>query len=280
MIANTVTQRVCPQCRFFGREFGICEHPGSNTAFDHTLQNRHVNHCNRHVVTHHGGDRRRFLGNDQTVTLRVARQWDVVPGETVVVRPGKQWNYARNPYLSGVIKVRAARPSSAIISERSSSVKGSLRRAQQRRALDGPRAVPDNTPEKRERLTPNCAPGRGALRRHFGTLFRRHRQARPGRTGSGPAPTGERGIWAPSEHYWGEEDEPIEEWAKPIIARGPQPEFEMEQVLPGADSDDPFSDPITESNDRKDSGPTWKAFAKYWTASGAYSHVTFVGLVV
>ena len=28
----------------------------------------------------------------------------------------------------------------------------------------------------------------------------------------------------------------------------------MEQVLPGADSDDPFSDPIGESNDRKDSG--------------------------
>ena len=30
----------------------------------------------------------------------------------------------------------------------------------------------------------------------------------------------------------------------------------MEQVLPGADPDDPFSDPITESNDRKDAGDT------------------------
>ena len=28
------------------------------------------------------------------------------------------------------------------------------------------------------------------------------------------------GPWDPSEHYWGEEGEPIEEWAKPIIARG------------------------------------------------------------
>ena len=28
----------------------------------------------------------------------------------------------------------------------------------------------------------------------------------------------------------------------------------MEQVLPGADSGDPFSDPISESNDRNDSG--------------------------
>jgi hypothetical protein len=64
----------------------------------------------------------------------------------------------------------------------------------------------------------------------------------------------ERGLWNPAEHYWGEEGEPIEDWAKPIIARGPRPEFEMEQVLPGADSDDPFSDPIGESNDRKDSG--------------------------
>jgi len=64
----------------------------------------------------------------------------------------------------------------------------------------------------------------------------------------------QRGIWDPEEEYWGEEDEPIEEWAKPLIARGPRPEFEMEQVLPGADPDDPFSDPITESNDLKDAG--------------------------
>jgi hypothetical protein len=64
----------------------------------------------------------------------------------------------------------------------------------------------------------------------------------------------EQGLWKPAEHYWGEEGEPIEEWAKPIIARGPRRVFEMEQVLPGADPDDAFSDPITESNDRKASG--------------------------
>ena len=62
------------------------------------------------------------------------------------------------------------------------------------------------------------------------------------------------GRWDPKEHYWGEKDEPIEEWAKPIIAWGPRPAFEMEQVLPGADPDDPFSDPITEANDLKDAG--------------------------
>ncbi len=62
------------------------------------------------------------------------------------------------------------------------------------------------------------------------------------------------GTWDPREHYWGEEGDPIEEWAKPIIARGRRPEFEMEQVLPGDDPDDPFADPITESNDLKDAG--------------------------
>jgi hypothetical protein len=64
----------------------------------------------------------------------------------------------------------------------------------------------------------------------------------------------ERGAWDPNEEYWGEPGDPIEAWAKPIIARGPRPEFEMEQVLPGADPDDLDSDPITESNERKDAG--------------------------
>jgi hypothetical protein len=64
----------------------------------------------------------------------------------------------------------------------------------------------------------------------------------------------DRGMWDPAGHYWGEEGEPIEDWARPIIARGPRRVFEMEQVLPGQDPEDPFSDPITESNDLKDSG--------------------------
>lgn len=62
------------------------------------------------------------------------------------------------------------------------------------------------------------------------------------------------GLWTPEEHYWGEDDEPIEEWAKPIIARGPRPSFEMEQVVPGRDPVDFDSDPICESNDLKDAG--------------------------
>jgi hypothetical protein len=64
----------------------------------------------------------------------------------------------------------------------------------------------------------------------------------------------EMGMWDPKEEKWGEEGEPIEEWAKPIIAHGPRPMFEMAQVLPGEDPDDPFNDPITRSNDLKDAG--------------------------
>ncbi len=62
------------------------------------------------------------------------------------------------------------------------------------------------------------------------------------------------GLWNPKEEYWGEEGEPIEEWARPIITCGPRPMFEMEQVLPGQDPDDPFNDPITRSNELKDAG--------------------------
>ena len=62
----------------------------------------------------------------------------------------------------------------------------------------------------------------------------------------------DQGLWTPDEHYWGEEDEPIEEWAKPIIARGPRPAFEMEQIVPGRDPEDFDSDPIDEANDLKD----------------------------
>jgi hypothetical protein len=62
------------------------------------------------------------------------------------------------------------------------------------------------------------------------------------------------GTWDPAEEYWGEEGDELEAWAQTIIARGPRPEFEMEQVLPGTDPGNPDSDPIIESNDRKDAG--------------------------
>ena len=61
------------------------------------------------------------------------------------------------------------------------------------------------------------------------------------------------GLWDPKEEYWGEEHEPVEEWAVPIIAHGPRPLFEMEQVLPGHDSQEEL-DPIIEANERSHAG--------------------------
>lgn len=69
----------------------------------------------------------------------------------------------------------------------------------------------------------------------------------------------EMGVWDPKEHYWGEPDEPIEAWARPIIKRGSRPEYEMEQILPGQDPDNPDTDPILEAVDMKEAGNLRKA---------------------
>ncbi len=61
-------------------------------------------------------------------------------------------------------------------------------------------------------------------------------------------------MWNPEEQYWGEDVAPLEEWAKSIIACGSRRAYEMQQVLPGWDSDNPFSDPIGQSNDLRDAG--------------------------
>ena len=54
----------------------------------------------------------------------------------------------------------------------------------------------------------------------------------------------EQGDWDPEEEDWGAEDEPIEDWARPIIARGKRPMFEMEQIIPDANPEDFEADPI------------------------------------
>lgn len=64
----------------------------------------------------------------------------------------------------------------------------------------------------------------------------------------------ERRMWDPKDHYWGEPDELIEEWAKPIVSRGPRPEYKMEQVLPGENPDDPDTDPILEAAELREGG--------------------------
>lgn len=62
------------------------------------------------------------------------------------------------------------------------------------------------------------------------------------------------GDWDPADEYWGEPGDPVEAWAKKIIKRGRRPQFEMEQVIPGEDPEDMLSDPIIESNEKKDAG--------------------------
>lgn len=78
----------------------------------------------------------------------------------------------------------------------------------------------------------------------------------------GLAPLGlsDEGEWDPSNEYWNEEGEPLPEWVKPIIERGPRREYEMEQVVPGLDLDDLDSDPILESNDLKNAGDAAAAY--------------------
>jgi hypothetical protein len=53
--------------------------------------------------------------------------------------------------------------------------------------------------------------------------------------------------WDPAEEYWGEEGEPLEDWAAELVACGPRPSYEMEQVIPGLDPEDWDSDPIVDA---------------------------------
>jgi len=62
------------------------------------------------------------------------------------------------------------------------------------------------------------------------------------------------GTWDPSEHYWGEGDDPLPDWAQELIDRGPRPSFEMEVVTPGDDPDDWSDGPILEAIALRDSG--------------------------
>ena len=62
------------------------------------------------------------------------------------------------------------------------------------------------------------------------------------------------GDWNPADEYWGEPGDPIHPLCQTVIAAGPRPAFEMEQVIPGADEDDWDSDPIIEAADLHHAG--------------------------
>ena len=61
-------------------------------------------------------------------------------------------------------------------------------------------------------------------------------------------------LWDPKKEYWGEPGEKIDKCFKPLIAAGPRPSFEMEQVLPGHDPEDVDSDPIGQAVDLYEAG--------------------------
>ncbi|MFH1764212.1 MAG: hypothetical protein ABIF09_08480 [Gemmatimonadota bacterium] len=75
-----------------------------------------------------------------------------------------------------------------------------------------------------------------------------------GALGLEPLRLEDQGMWDPHRHYWGEEGEAPDEWQEALIAEGPRPLFEMEQVFPGEDPDDIDSDPILESANRREAG--------------------------
>ncbi len=66
-----------------------------------------------------------------------------------------------------------------------------------------------------------------------------------------------RGTWNPATHPWGTAAR--EKWVGPILEHGPRPLFEMEQVIPGEDPDDPDTDPILDAVELHESGQTDEA---------------------
>lgn len=68
------------------------------------------------------------------------------------------------------------------------------------------------------------------------------------------------GMWDPEEEYWGEEDEPVEDCIRIIIARGPRPLFEMEQVIPGGYVDGSDYDPICDAVEHHNCGKADQAY--------------------
>ena len=71
-----------------------------------------------------------------------------------------------------------------------------------------------------------------------------------------PLKLSDHGMWDPTEHYWGEDDDPELDWEKKIKACGPRPKYEMEQVVPGLKPEDidVDADPIRQAVERKEAG--------------------------
>ncbi|MEN0064325.1 MAG: tetratricopeptide repeat protein [Myxococcota bacterium] len=62
------------------------------------------------------------------------------------------------------------------------------------------------------------------------------------------------GTWDPSDHDWGEEDDPLEDWAQALVEGGPRPCFELEVITPGDDPRKWDDGPILRAIALRDSG--------------------------
>ncbi|MBI4649955.1 hypothetical protein HY745_01410 [Candidatus Desantisbacteria bacterium] len=67
------------------------------------------------------------------------------------------------------------------------------------------------------------------------------------------------GKWNPEDEYWGEPDEPINLYFKPIIDFGTRESFEMEQIIPCADIEN-MVDPIIDASEYYEQGDYDKAY--------------------
>ena len=67
-------------------------------------------------------------------------------------------------------------------------------------------------------------------------------------------------MWDPEEDYWGEPDDPLKVYFKPIIDFGPRESYEMEQIVPFEDPEDVNSDPILEASEFHECGDHAEAF--------------------
>jgi Calcium binding len=58
------------------------------------------------------------------------------------------------------------------------------------------------------------------------------------------------GDWDPADQYWGESDTDLDPLIEQVIAAGPRPMFEMEQIIPGVAPDDWDFDPVADAAER------------------------------
>ena len=64
-----------------------------------------------------------------------------------------------------------------------------------------------------------------------------------------PLDLNEMGVWDPKEDYWGEPDDPLNNYFKAIIDFGARKSYEMDQIIPFQDPEDIDSDPNLEAAD-------------------------------